>query len=317
MNNSDKVKSFITQLAYDKTTVAVSSRWLIDSWKANELVHPQQYPPVFQSATRENDMSENTNTINKAVEKSSALFKGLLFCFIRAVPPELAVDFDAVTLEKTVKLNGGQILSQKLLEALIADDRDTKRCSTAKRKLYIVCWGGAYEASHLDMHPLVSQVKRQNLCTIVPTTPIWLNTCVSMSMLVSPRHWTALFTPESSGYPWLALKPSVRIAITGFSGWRRSALIHFLNAVAVYDDSMTRNRTTHLIVQQAEGEKYTKAKEWGLYIVSPEWLYHIVQYGYSGKQTHDDLTDGDIPQNHSVGCEHRFPPSTLSTEPSI
>jgi len=35
-----------------------------------------------------------------------------------------------------------------------------------------------------------------------------------------------------------------------------------------------------LVCEKAEGHKYTKALEWGVHVVSIEWLHHIVKNGY-------------------------------------
>ena len=48
---------------------------------------------------------------------------------------------------------------------------------------------------------------------------------------------------------------------------------------AGYTDHLSR-KNTHLICKNVGGQKYTKAVEWGMHVVSVEWLYHIVRYGY-------------------------------------
>ena len=45
-------------------------------------------------------------------------------------------------------------------------------------------------------------------------------------------------------------------------------------------DHLSR-KNTHLICKDVGGQKYTKAVEWGMYVVSVEWLSHIIsRYGY-------------------------------------
>lgn len=48
---------------------------------------------------------------------------------------------------------------------------------------------------------------------------------------------------------------------------------------AGYTDNLT-SKNTHLICKYAVGKKYEKACEWGLHVVSVEWLYHVMRYGY-------------------------------------
>jgi hypothetical protein len=93
--------------------------------------------------------------------------------------------------------------------------------------------------------------------------------------------------------PLWRLPKSVRISITGFVGSKRTALIQLIQAIATYDDAM-RTSTTHLICKEASGNKYDKALEWKLHIVSQEWLYHVMEYGYSGAEKQEE------------GCESQF-----------
>jgi NAD-dependent DNA ligase len=77
---------------------------------------------------------------------------------------------------------------------------------------------------------------------------------------------------------------AVRISVTGFSGSIRTALMHAIKAIgATYDDSMP-STTTQLICREATGAKYEKAVEWKLFVVSLEWLFHVMQYGFEGEK---------------------------------
>jgi topoisomerase (DNA) II binding protein 1 len=48
---------------------------------------------------------------------------------------------------------------------------------------------------------------------------------------------------------------------------------------AEYTDNL-KSKNTHLICKEASGKKYEKACEWGLHVVSVDWLYHVVRFGY-------------------------------------
>lgn len=266
---------------FQKELAFVSPVWIIDSWAADELLDEVDYPPLYQSAepNLNNDHPVCTSETLGPNVTTTGFLKGLVFCFVPAAVPDFAVDFDVTPLERSIRGYGGRILSTKLLEALKSDARDCHQ--PIKRKLYVVCWG-AYHPSHLEMHPLIGHITKQDLCQLVPVTPVWVQTCLSEGKVVSPRHFSSILCP--SEWPWRSLT-ATHISVSGFSGSKRTALIHFIRAVAAYDDTMVRGQTTHLIVIHPKGEKYKKAKEWGIQIVSLEWLLHAVRCGIGEKIT--------------------------------
>jgi twin BRCT domain len=213
-----------------------------------------------------------------------------------------------------------------------------------KKKCFVICWGGGISGgteSVMMMHPLLAQVKRRELADIVEATPIWLQTCCTEQRIVPPQRLAILFQPtawairslsslgqkplqqpqqkSTSGEkqdPALLQKPAavLRISVSGFSGSRRTAMIHLITVMgAIYDDSM-RTSTTHLICRNPSGLKYQKAMEWKLHVVSIDWLYHVAQYGYKGKQHQQHQANGGAGTAAStattslsaVGCEDRF-----------
>lgn len=240
------------------------------------------------------------------------------------------------------------MLSLKLIEALKVDHASGNATATnfdvgsnalsSKRTCYVVTWGGA-TPSHLEIHPLLSQVKRHSLCRLVQVTPIWLFTSISEQRMIQVSRNPSLYVPGK--HPIHALIPSadgpkcgndastndvpnkldssmtsavptnasapgssvIRISVTGFSGSTRTAIRHAIQAMGVtYDDSMVRRSTTHLICHEASGAKYEKAVEWGLHVVSLKWLYHVMQYGFEGDK------------RLSGGCESNFAIGRLSHE---
>jgi twin BRCT domain len=178
-----------------------------------------------------------------------------------------------------------------------------------------------------DRHPLLWQLKQQRLCHIVHTTPIWVQTCLTEQKRIAPKRYPELFQPTNYPLHLLSHKQTLhsnhhdsetskmldvtcpttdmRISLTGFVGWQRSALIHFLQAMgATYDDALHPN-TTHLLVadtvvqqndnetlQQQRGAKYEKAVEWKISIVTLEWLYQGARCGFpNDSKTVDDNSD--------------------------
>jgi len=259
------------------------------------------------------------------------------------------VDFDAAELEKLIRSHGGQLLSSKIIEALKIDNAaaaTTTAAASKKRKCYVVGWGG-YMPSHLDIHPLLSQVKRNNLCDMQEVTPIWLYTCVTERKAITPSRLPILFSAANSRPIHLisaapsktdtkaptkktassekenpSPPPDIRISITGFSGSKRTAIMHLIKAMgATYDDSM-RTSTTHLICEKGVAvggsKKYDKAVEWKIRVVAVDWLYHVAQYGFDGKDSGNakkknkknatDKGEDDAASNGiGGGCEHLFP----------
>jgi twin BRCT domain len=222
------------------------------------------------------------------------IFRGSVFVLLRVVPPAWAVDFDSIELETVIAQHGGQMLSHALLDALKADQAAAAATTTTQqRTCYVVCWGGP--STH-DLHPLLSQVKRYQLCDVQPVTPIWLQTCATEQKCIHPSRLPELFQPNNrpihsfskhqygKGEKQVDAGSSIRISLTGFSGSQRTAMIRLIAAMrGIYDDSM-RTATTHLICREAGvGQKYEKAVEWKLHIVTCAWLYHVARYGFDGE----------------------------------
>jgi twin BRCT domain len=299
-------------LQQTETCHFVSPWWVMRSISMGELVPEHECPPTYQDGpTPANKKNDKKFALTS---KGKALLKGSLFCLLRVTPPEWAVDFDSKQVEHEILSNGGKLLSLKLVEALKVDHAPAgfvpaaasnfnapRDATSAKRTCYVVAWGGATQ-SHLDIHPLLSQIKRQSLCHLVQVTPIWLSTCISEQRLLQPSRSPCLFEPgkrpihclfhPNAGKGYMARdatsndsKPrAVRISVTGFSGSIRTALMHAIKAIgATYDDSM-RSTTTHLICREASGAKYEKAMEWKLLVVSLDWLFHVMQYGFEGEK---------------------------------
>jgi hypothetical protein len=214
-------------------------------------------------------------------------------------PPADAADFDATELEEIVRLNGGQMLSLKLVEALRAD---AGKQNFEQRNCYVLCWGGYHAPTQMTLHPLLAQVKRYQLANSHEVTPIWFQTCIADQRKYSPHMLPHLFQPQA--WPLRLLrKPDaggkawneIKISVTGFLTPERTAIIQLLQALgAVYDDTM-RTTTSHLICKEPVGAKFQKAVEWGLHVLSVDWLYHIAQYGYNGRD-----------KKCFDGCENRF-----------
>ena len=264
--------------------VFLSPGWVVDSCREGKLLpFLSIYLPVCRVVAIKMPKVE-AEKAGRIVALS--IFRGSVFVLLRVVPPEWAVDFDCTELGNVITQNGGQMLSQALLDALKAD----QAAAATKRTCYVICWGGA--STH-DVHPLLSQVKRYQLCDVLHVAPVWLLTCATEQKCIQPSHLPELFQPnnrpmyafstkkDGKGKKQISATSMKRISVTGFSGSHRTAIIHLITSMGgVYDDSM-RTSTTHLICREAGvGKKHEKAVEWKLHVVSVSWLYHVARYGF-------------------------------------
>jgi len=263
-----------------------------------------------------------------------SIFRGCLFSLVRSSTPiELGpsksnyvtnaiVEFDHKQQEHLIKTHGGQILSAKLLDALRVDAENN--IGGTKRKCHIVCWGGS--PPRLDINPLVSQLKRHGLCELILVTPIWVQTCVTVRKRIRPERMSSVLIPQSWSMKSVLnvkLPPErvggkrgdntatmtthnrhnrrLEISLTGFQGTEKAVIIHLIRAIGgVYHGNMS-SANTHLVFKKnATGLKWKKAIEWGLHVVSIQWMYHILEHGYRGIH------------NNELGCEKKF---SLGVEP--
>ena len=293
----------------------VSPGWVLESWTSSQLAQCGQFPPLFRKKPSSNKAQKSKTTATKRIPN---IFRGCLFALIRVAPPDWAVDFNAQKIEKMVVAHGGQLLSLKLVEALRADQLagrlgggDSKK---RLRPCYAICWG-SFSPDNL-IHPLVTQVLRHKLCELHQVTPVWLQTCVMEQKCLGPQLLPEIFVPTHRPmHRSLSEKKekktcdagvamTIRVSVTGFTGFKRSALVKLIQAMGgVYDESM-RTSTTHLICRTASGDKYEKAVEWKVHAVSDDWLYHVADYGFGGQEK----TAG--------GCEDKFSVDDSSVHPN-
>jgi twin BRCT domain len=312
----------MTSRAKEYGLALVSPRWVVDSCRHGKLLPissvylPELLPttplPTVPAAKVARVDSESAR--NGAIRKRrlpSAIFQGRVFVLLRVAPSADMVDFSSTDLEALVTCHGGQLLSDTILRALQSDGKGS---FGGKRTCYVVCWGGGSGTSwsqQEEWHPLLPLVRRDRLCDVISVTPIWLQTSVTEQQCISPQRYPDLFVPTkypmykfnsikrvADGKGTLAVcreskTDTIRLSITGFSGFRRSSLVHLIQAMGgVYDDDMLKS-TTHLLVQtisdnpkgndtnedHSRGPKYCKALEWKLQIVDVEWLFQVARHG--------------------------------------
>jgi len=199
------------------------------------------------------------------------------------------VTFNTEKVEKMITSHGGQILSREGIRVLQKGPNSTStKIQKTNRKCYIVHLSGAFNLDEtIKSDALLSHISQHNLCKVMPVNAIWLQTCDVNRTEVDPWEHDQLFEPQS--WPIRKLKNNgikLKVAVTGFMGVQRIGLMHMLVAIgASYTENMGNNNT-HLICKEGTGAKYEKAIEWGLHVVTVDWLYHIIQHGYE-----DDCED--------------------------
>ena len=266
--------------------MVVSPVWVVESWKGDMLrSHAPRYRPSLRHLHNDDSLErkkvDHTETVKVVVKRrTSSLFRGCLFSLVRLSPPSGAVDFDAQLLTEEILSNGGQMWSSKVVEALRADQ--CRRDVTARpRTCYVVFWGG-FTKTHISMHTLLSQIQNGDLCSLVMVSPIWLKTCiVDGSIPSSIRRRPLLFQPQA--WPLRRLHDcGIKLAVSGFVGAERTGLIQLIRAVGALYTEHLKPSNTHLICRDPKGPKYEKALEWKLHVVTVDWLYHVIRYGYYG-----------------------------------
>jgi hypothetical protein len=265
---------------------AVSPAWVLESCKNNVLALPCRFPPVELAPTNEKDTKMPSKLNLSRSNSASAVFRGCLFSLVRIAPPNWAVDFDSRKQESFIKSHGGQMLSFRLIDAMRVDASK----SGQRRKCHVVCWGGRPQ---LQLNPILSQLKRDDLCDIALVTPMWIQTCIRTQKRVSTEAIPLALMPQ----PWPLRKQesTIFVALTGFSGTEKIALSFLIKSIggSVTED-MNKTNTHLLCKQKANKLKVEKASQWGMHIVSIDWLSHILEHGFCGIE------------KEKIGCEHRF-----------
>lgn len=270
------------------------------------------------------------------------LFEGVIFHIVSQTPmtPPLpntpcTVSFDADEVEEAIVSQGGKKLCQRVIDKLLQcrSSIDDKNLLSSKmgRICYVVkLFGGVYDINSLSTKDklcspsslLLSKI--QDICKIVYVTHIWVQTCLALKMITPPEEFPSLFQPHLWPLQKLSIKigktgsnsgnVGIKVAVTGFQGAERVGISRLLIAMgASYTETMG-NRNTHLICKEAVGPKFNKAVEWGLYVVTVEWLFHIAKFGYNGCDGSDDVKKLLVEHKSlsvQKGCERKFSPGVV------
>ena len=264
--------------------MAVTPRWILSSLR-NQTIKAMPFPTMPKKVTPQHADETTMNTsgvesLHDAVKKTvlnSNIFHGDIFATVRPKPHNGTMSFDKIEIESLILSNGGMLLSKQLFDAVKIDIQSaSKNNSTISRNFYVVSSGGYGDDTKIN--PLIGDLSKLGV-KIVSVTPIWIKGCIGDQMKYDAEEYPLLFQPQP--YPIRILPPNqFLISLTGFVDASRFGIMWMLKEIgAQYTDNL-KPKNTHLICKEASGMKYQKACEWGLHVVSLEWLYHVVRCGY-------------------------------------
>ena len=142
--------------------------------------------------------------------------------------------------------------------------------------------------------PLLGQLSKLGIVPS-PVSLVWVSACIEKNHRYEPEEYPKLFQPQTwpvrlwnhNGPPVPPKKKggvegrALLFSVSGFLDSSRYGIVTALREMGgpEYTENLSR-RNTHLICKEARGAKYEKAVEWGLHVVSIEWLYHVMRHGY-------------------------------------
>ena len=237
------------------------------------------------------------STISTATTTSS-IFRGDVFAISLSKSTSGTLTFRYEDMASTILSNGGLLLSKSLLLA-IKNDVKKSTASTINRGYYVVSNSWVPTDGAASSLPLMAELSKLGI-KVVPVSLVWISACVKNDRKYDPSEYPLLFQPQTwpirrlskpSSSNKIGRKDRFLISVTGFVDSSRYGIMSMLDEIgADFTDNLTRNNT-HLICKEGRGLKYTKALEWGLHIVSIEWLYHVIRHGFQdGSESRFPLT---------------------------
>lgn len=261
------------------------------------VIRPQQLPSSLSSGTcLEYTQEEMENTITNA--------GGLILSkrILEAIKKDLA---------RKRQQQQQQQASQRRRRRKTHNDSNDESASIEnsddKRRYFVVSSGGHSNLHHSKYHPLLGELTKslqQSLLLtnganktdlssmIEPVSPIWITSCIQEGYVYNPTQYPTLFQPQSYHLRLFPKETKFLVSVTGFVDASRYGIIWMLRSLgAEYTDNL-KAKNTHLICCTSVndennnhnvvfgGAKYVKAQEWGLHVVTLDWLYHCMRYGY-------------------------------------
>ena len=262
-------------------------------------------------------MGQQRQKATAAGSPSSLIFRGDIFVIMPSHKADndgaqLVLHFGYEEMESTIINNGGSLLrdsstindvkmtgkkKENPIEIVVTPSSDNPEYNPRGRRknFYVV----SNVISDYRLNKQFAELSNLGIDTI-PVSSVWIAACVRNGCKYDPEEYPLLFQPQtwpirllhSPADPTTAengrrkakglTKPkfTLLISVTGFVDSSRYGIISMLHEIGTrYTDNLSR-KNTHLICKDRSGPKYVKALEWGLHVVSIDWLYHIVRHGY-------------------------------------
>lgn len=291
---------------HPKGPICVSVDWILISIYHNTIIatpfpaEPQEQLKIKARKSSGVSVSSNNTTSIAATKsklkrksKTSSIFRGDVFAVVKLTTvPQGTLEYSYEDMEATVISNGGLLLSKTIL---LAAQKDAKQLSTAtnnlerERKYYVVT-PRIVPLDAASPFPLIAELSNVAGIKVSLVTPVWIAACIKDKIVHDPYGCPLLFKPQTWSIRLLhvpksekkgaSTKKTFLISVSGFQDASRYAIISMLNEIGAECTDALSRKNTHLICKEAKGKKYTKGLEWGMHVVSIEWVYHIVRYGY-------------------------------------
>jgi len=239
------------------------------------------------SVSSNNTSVAATNKLKRKSKKSKAIFRGDVFAVVplKTVPTG-TLEYNYKDVENDIVSSGGILLSKTILLAIKKDIKNLNQADQ-ERNYYVVSPRSFPVLDSASPYPLIAELGKIVGINVVMVSPVWIAACINDGIPHNPEGCPLLFQPQSWSNRMLKLpkaedgtQKKFLVSVTGYVDANRYGIKSMVNEIgADWSDNLSR-KNTHLICKQPEGQKYIKALEWGVHVVSIEWLYHIVRYGY-------------------------------------
>ena len=152
--------------------------------------------------------------------------------------------------------------------------------------------GGTWDETNVSkgaLHSLdevADYIVFQPSCNAIPSqisigkqvTMHWLGRCIEQGAQL-PQSESILYRPLPYSVP-LRTFSIVTLCASQYTTEERQTLYSLIELLGgKHDDSLRRSHTTHLIIPEASGTKYSKCAKWGIHAVTERWLLDSAREG--------------------------------------
>lgn len=261
----------------------LSVRWLEDCVAQNALLPTENYPVNWElnwksgglqgAGTSRDSLPSQSGSLQ--IPPTSSTFHG---CRVSLGALWLRDEAACAHVERQLRSGRAKVY-----------DHDASGAVTVGVPTHIVCASDLQAREHL----LLDTAARDNP-RVAAVTPFWIDSCEATGKLLCV-DLCVLFTPLKHAVPLREIiEQRVSITLSGFQHrggggegegqWnrRREVLSRLADLLgAKYSEKMRRRGTTHVVAdaRAAGSDKVRKAREWGIHVVSVDWLLACARTG--------------------------------------